>query len=711
MISFIQKYIFLGSEKNASAPRILVVLLIYIAMSSIYFGTFFLDHLLVRTMISLVMIIGFIALEISPIKSDKLAFLSPFMMVSTFTFGAVYFNGDFLIFTYTLGGALISLTYMKPKGLAVYIAAIGVVQGFFLFVMGRNLLGASFALAQNYVNFAVAVALSSVAYIFCKSYTKTLASLTEATNAANLAALAKGAFLANMSHEIRTPMNAIIGMTTIGKSSNDIKRAHYTFGKIEDASTHLLGIINDVLDVSKIESGKYELAIEEFNFEKMLQRVVNVIAFSLDEKKQRFTLSIDENIPLALMGDGQRLAQIITNLLGNAVKFTPDEGFISLNARLLADESDAEGDFCVLQLEVTDSGIGISKEQQAKLFTAFHQVETDTARRFGGTGLGLSISRDIVDMMGGDIWVESELGKGSTFGFFVRLKKGDVKMLEERVAQINWKDLRILAVDSDDRVLGHIKGLAKRFGAHFDAAASAADAIELAKKSPPHDICFINWKLPDMSATHLAIELRALNLQHYKAMVMMISSFDWSYMEEGARVAGVDKFMSKPLFSSVTIEAINQLMEEAARRQSSDAYSSQDEDDIEISFQGKNLLLVEDMATNREVVMILLEPTEINIDTAENGVEAVRMFNQSPDKYDLIFMDLQMPEMDGYEATRRIRAHDAPRAKDIPIIAMTANVFREDIERCMEAGMNGHVGKPIDINEVIEIIKAHAGEQ
>ena len=708
MISFIHKHIFFESDKNASAPYILVILLVYVTLSTTYYAIFFPGDLFIRSVLTFVMVVAFITMEISPLGSKHLAFFTPTMIITSLTIGAVQFGGDFLIFIYTIAGAMISLTYMKPKGLAAYIIGIAAVQAFFLFVLGRNMLGANFTTVQNYLGFFTAIGMNSLVYVFCKSYTKTLASLTEANNQASQAAMAKGAFLANMSHEIRTPMNAIIGMTAIGKSSNDIKRAHYTFGKIGDASTHLLGIINDVLDVSKIESGKYELSIEEFNFEKMLQRVVNVTAFNLDKKRQKFTLNIDENIPLALIGDDQRLAQIITNLMGNAVKFTPDEGFISLNARLLTDEGDEnqDEDICTVQIEVKDSGIGISQEQQSKLFTAFHQVETSTARRFGGTGLGLSISKSIVDMMNGKIWVKSELGQGSTFGFEVRLKKGDVQALEAKIAEISWKGARILVVDNDSSTFGRIRGLAQKFGAQCDVALSGNDALGLAIQNDPYDICFIDWRVPDIEALHIAQELKDMIPRRGKAVVALISSVDWDDVEEDSAKEGFDRFMTKPLFTSVIIDAVNEMLGNTVQLQT-DTASESEIKEVTDTFEDKHILLVEDIATNREVVMILLEPTEINIDCAENGAEAVRMFTQSPDKYDLIFMDLQMPEMDGYEATRRIRSHDAPKSKDIPIIAMTANVFHDDVERCLEAGMNGHVGKPVDINEVIDIIKAN----
>ena len=385
--------------------------------------------------------------------------------------------------------------------------------------------------------------------------------LKEVLNNATAANKAKSNFLANMSHEIRTPMNAIIGMTNIGMSAANIERKNYSFVKINDASRHLLGIINDILDMSKIEAGKLELVPVEFNFEKMLQRVIDVINFRIQEKKQNFTVNIDGKIPQIMIGDDQRLAQVITNLLGNAVKFTPEEGSVSLNAYFLGETNGV----CRVKITVADTGIGISKEQLDRLFHAFTQAETDTTRKFGGTGLGLVISKTIVEMMGGEILVESQTGKGSVFTFTTQMKR---------------------------------------------AAASSASTEQSADKT----------------------------------------------------------------------------------------------ENISNIFKGHSILLAEDVEINREIVQALLEPTLLDITCASNGAEAVRVFCKDPDKYEMIFMDLQMPEMDGFEATRRIRAFDNPNAKKVPIIAMTANVFKEDIKHCFEAGMNGHIGKPLDFGEIIKIL-------
>ena len=517
---------------------------------------------------------------------------------------------------------------------------------------------------------------------------------------ATAASRAKSDFLANMSHEIRTPMNAIMGMTAIGKTSNDIGRTKYALGKIEDASIHLLGIINDILDMSKIEAGKFELSEDEFNFEQMLQRVVNVTSFRVDEKKQKFNLFIDQSIPPILFGDDQRLAQIITNLLGNATKFTPVEGSICLNARFMGE---VDG-YCKIQIEVVDSGIGISPEQQARLFQSFQQAESNTSKKFGGTGLGLSISKSIVEMMGGQIWVESELDKGAAFIFTVRMKRGDTKRFELAVKETNWKNLRILAIDDDSGILSYLKSFIEKYGAQCDIATCGIEAMELVHKNGAYDIYFIDWKLADIDALQLTKGLKAIEPKKSKIVITMVSSTEWGDIEKSAIEAGVDKFVPKPLFPSTLIDVINGCfdMETAAATPKQDEGAEQQYD-----FSGHTLLIAEDVEINREIMAALLEETGVSIDFAENGKQAISMFEEQPDKYTLILMDIQMPEMDGYEATKAIRALDFDRAKQIPIIAMTANVFREDIEKSLSTGMNDHTGKPINTNDLFKKINKY----
>ena len=402
--------------------------------------------------------------------------------------------------------------------------------------------------------------------------------LTKSRLEAEAASTAKSNFLANMSHEMRTPMNAIIGMTNLAKSSNEIDRKNYCLEKIEASSHHLLGVINDILDMSKIEANKLELCSEPFNLNKMFQNVTNMINPRLEEKRQKFVMKIDKGVPLNVVGDEQRLVQVVINLLSNAVKFTPEEGEIICSTIPLNETEKT----AIIQVDVSDTGIGISEKQQEQLFNSFQQADSGISRRFGGTGLGLAISKRIVEMMNGKFQVTSSPGEGSTFSFTVELKKAE------------------------------------------------------------------NEVYPLKSSTE------------------------------------------KPK-ASASIEPG--------------------------CFRGRSILLAEDVEINREIVLALLEPTELTIDCAENGEEAVRLFTENPGKYSLIFMDLHMPEVDGYEATRRIRKleselHTLEETKDtlrlpehlagVPIIAMTANVFRQDIEDCLIAGMNDHIGKPLDFNVVLE---------
>jgi signal transduction histidine kinase/DNA-binding response OmpR family regulator len=507
----------------------------------------------------------------------------------------------------------------------------------------------------------------------------------------------KSAFLANMSHEIRTPMNAIIGMTTIGKATKENERKDYCFSKIEDASNHLLGVINDILDMSKIEANKFELSPAEFNFEKMLQRVVNVVNFRIVEKHQRFSLRIDRFIPKTVIGDDQRVMQVITNLVGNAIKFTPEYGSITLDTRMVEDAQD----FCTIQISVSDSGIGISPEQQERVFSSFEQAESSTTRKYGGTGLGLAISKSIVEMMGGRIWVDSELGKGSTFAFTIQVQRGTQKKQGLLAPDIKLDTVRIMVVDDDKDILDYFTEIAHEFNVYCDTAISGAEALRMVEKKGLYHIYFVDWKMPEMDGIQLVSGLKSHNDESVKSVVIMITAAEWTAIEAEAKRAGVYKFLSKPLFPSAIADVINESL--GIDHQKMEKVQT----DISGVFAGRRILLVEDVEINREIVLALLEPTQIKIDCAENGVEAVRMFAEAPGKYDMIFMDVQMPQMDGYEATRRIRTLKHPYAKTIPIVAMTANVFREDIERCLEAGMNNHVGKPLDFNEVLEQLRSY----
>ena len=519
--------------------------------------------------------------------------------------------------------------------------------------------------------------------------------LESALQAAEAASNAKSVFLANMSHEMRTPMNAIIGMGAIGKSAADIERKDHCFSKIADASKHLLGVINDILDMSKIEAGKFELSPVDFKFEKMLQRVVNVVTFRIDEKQQKFTVNIDNNIPKILFGDDQRLAQVITNLLGNAVKFTPVHGSIRLDTHLLEERND----ICTIRVSITDTGIGISPEQKEHLFLSFQQAESSTTRKYGGTGLGLSISKNIVEMMGGEIQLESEVGKGSTFSFTFPAKRGKEKKESLLAPHVNLDNLRVIIVDDDPNVLESVKHIMQGLGVTCDAASSGEQALRLIAQNGLYDIYLIDWKMPGIDGLTLTSMLKDVAFNSGNEVVIMISSTDWSSIEQSARKAGVDRFLAKPLFPSAIEDIIHECL---GLEQGSAEKSSESIDGI---FKGHCILLVDDVEINREIVIAMLESTQLEIDCAKNGAEAVQMFSEKPEKYEMIFMDIQMPEMDGYEASRRIRELDMLKAKIIPIVAMTANVFKDDIEKSLKAGMNSHVGKPLDIEVVLEKLR------
>ncbi len=519
---------------------------------------------------------------------------------------------------------------------------------------------------------------------------------TEAREQAEKSSRAKGEFLSRMSHEMRTPMNAIIGMTNIAKASNSPERKEYCLDKIADASRHLLGVINDILDISKIEADKLELSYSEFNFEKMLMRVTNVINFKVEEKNQILTINVDMDVPRNIISDEQRLSQIITNLLSNATKFTPEGGLLALSVQKTAERAG----ICTLHISVRDSGIGIAKDQQERLFHLFEQADGGISRRFGGTGLGLAICKKLVELMGGAIWIESELGEGATFQFTVQVKRG----LEDAPVclspGVRWEDLRLLAVDDSPETREYIEHAMRAMKLHCDIAASGEDALAMIRNADePYDMIFVDWMMPLMNGIELTKEIRSM--AGVNPVIIMISASAWSDVEKDARSVGITRFIQKPLFLSQFVDTINECLGQGAMPRTDEEYVKS----AVPRFPGRTVLLAEDNEINREIAQALLEDTGITLHCAEDGAQAVAMYQENSGLYDMIFMDIHMPEVDGLEATRRIRALDVPGAATIPIVAMTANVFREDVEKCLAAGMNEHIGKPLDTDELYAILR------
>ena len=525
--------------------------------------------------------------------------------------------------------------------------------------------------------------------------------LETARRVAESANIAKSEFLSRMSHEIRTPMNAILGMINIGLSSDDIERKDYCLMRADSASKHLLGIINDILDMSKIEADKFELLYSVFDFEKTLKNITDMANVRAVEKQQEFIVNLDYDVPEYIFTDELRLSQVITNLLTNAIKFTPENGTVMLNIRKIEEF----GDDVSLQIEVSDTGIGITEEQQKRLFMSFNQADSSISQNYGGTGLGLAISKRIVELMGGEIWVESIIGIGSKFIFTLKTKKVEGKSRAQLYDKINLRNIRILAVDDSEETRVYFKHVMEALKLEVDVAYDGYHALKMIGSSndKPFNIFFVDWHMPGMDGIELTRRIKEINGSN--SIVIMISANDLDAVEKEATAAGVDHFITKPLFPSTLINAINTCMGAELYESMEDAHKQQSE--CGYDFHNYTILIAEDIEINREIMSAILAETNLSIEYAENGMVAVTMFEADPEKYDLILMDINMPVMDGYEATRRIRALGPVKGRDIPIIAMTANVFREDIEKCIESGMDDHIGKPIDATDLFMQLCKH----
>lgn len=509
---------------------------------------------------------------------------------------------------------------------------------------------------------------------------------------------AKSEFLSSMSHDIRTPMNGIVGMTAIAMANIDnTERVKDCLGKITLSSRHLLGLINDVLDMSKIESGKLTLNMNQISLRETMDSIVNIVQPQVKERQQHFDIFIQKIITEEVHCDSVRLNQILINLLSNALKFTPEGGRI--NVYLQQEMSPLGEHYVRCHFRVKDSGIGMTKEFLDKIFDTFTREEKAQIDKIEGTGLGMAITKAIVETMKGTIEVQSTPGQGTEFHITLDLEKADTKIEDMKLPP--W---RMLVVDNNEDLCQSAVASLKEIGIDAQWAMDGMTAVEMAKKchyeQNPFEIVLLDWKMPGMDGLHTAREMR----KHLgeNAPILIISAYDWSEIEEDAAEAGVQGFISKPLFKSNLYLGLSRYMldEHEEENQKKDSMPHN-------TFSGKRILLAEDNDLNWEIAEDLLSEEGFALERAENGRMCVDKFTQSePDYYDVILMDIRMPVMNGYDAAKAIRALARPDA-DLPIIAMTADAFSDDIQRCLDCGMNEHVAKPIDVNRLTQLLKKY----
>ena len=510
--------------------------------------------------------------------------------------------------------------------------------------------------------------------------------LRDALASAENASKAKTTFLSNMSHEIRTPMNAIIGLNNIAMnepSASDKVKEYLK--KIDSSAQHLLGIINDILDMSRIESGRLKITNEKFSFARCIEQINTMIGGQCAEKGIIYDSSIKGRVDDYYYGDAMKLKQVLINILGNAVKFTPEGGTVTF----VIEEGPEYDKKAVLGFKISDTGIGMSSEYLPHIFDAFSQEDSSATNRYGSTGLGMPITKSIVELMNGTIDVESEKGKGTTFTVTVTLGKTERSNIETPKGELDPHELNVLVIDDDKIAREHAEIVLGEVGVKCDTAGSGKEGLEMVKirhgRNEDYNLILVDWRMPDMDGMETSRQIRATVGD--ETPIIILTSFNWDEIESDARKAGVDTFVSKPLFAASVIEEFR----EAFRRKNEALIKNT------VDLAGKHILLAEDVPVNAEIMMMLLSMRDMEVDLAENGRIAVDLFEKSePDHYDAILMDMRMPEMDGLEATRVIRKMDRDDASRVPIIALTANAFDEDVQRSMQAGLNAHLSKPVE---------------
>ena len=520
--------------------------------------------------------------------------------------------------------------------------------------------------------------------------------LKTALDNANQASIAKTAFLSSMSHEIRTPMNAIIGLDTIAlKEPNLSARTRSHLRKIGDSAKHLLNLINDILDMSRIESGRVVLKNEEFSFSTMIEQINSMVSSQCAEKGLTYDCNIIGKVDDYYIGDDMKLKQVLINILGNAIKFTSRGGKINFSVERVAKFANKS----TLRFVIKDTGIGMDENFIPHIFDVFSQENSSASSAYGGTGLGMPITKNIVEMMNGNISVKSEKGVGSEFTVNITLRDSDKILEVQNETSINPGDLKVLIVDDDKIACEHAQLVLEEVGISSDIALNGKDALEMVKlksaRREAYDILLIDLKMPEQDGIEVTRQVR--KIIGNESAVIILTAHHWDDIIEEALAAGVDKFMAKPLFTSSILTEFSQAIEQKKALL---------EETVPTDLTGRHILLAEDMFINAEIMKEILSMREMEVDHGENGKITVELFEKSPlNYYDAVLMDIRMPVMDGLQATEKIRSLDRADAKTVPIIAITANAFDEDVQRSLQAGMNAHLSKPVDPEKLYQTLE------
>ena len=519
--------------------------------------------------------------------------------------------------------------------------------------------------------------------------------LSEALKAAEEANIAKTAFLSNMSHEIRTPMNAIIGLDSLALQNEAIpSETREYLEKIGESAHHLLGLINDILDMSRIESGRLVIRKEEFSFRNMLEQINTMVMSQCEEKGLNYECRVIGGVSDFYIGDDMKLKQVLINILSNAIKFTDAPGGVMLTVERI----NVFGDHSTIKFCIKDTGIGMDKEFIPKIFDAFTQEDSSRSNKYGSTGLGMAITKNIVELMNGSISVESEKGVGTEFTVIITLNNSNRQGATTYV--INPKNMRILVVDDEEIAAEHARIVLDEAGIKADTCYDGQTAMNMLEvqhaKHEPYNLVLLDWKMPEMDGVELAREIR--KRYDRETTVIILTSFNWDEIMEEAVHSGVDSFLAKPLFASNVLDEFERI----ARKNNMSLFREKNRADL----KGRHILMAEDVFINAEIMKQIILSKEAEIDHAENGKIVLNMFEESTvGYYDAILMDVRMPEMDGLEATAAIRSLDRLDAKTIPIIAMTANAFDEDVQRSLQVGMDAHLSKPVDPEHLYQTLE------